>query len=177
MLFFQYGSVVVLLTIPGLLTRYVRKLVLSSCLCWALTMRLHACQEQFSHNLLAFFATGTAVALFHRKARMIDSTLFSKASVNERMCATYQILGCTNTLRACAFDARSSLLYLHFQLRSTRSDSRFFSIASWVMSFDVNSIPRCLKERCGSIDVMPAGGGKLGNPILTIPAGKDQGAQ
>ncbi|KAJ9049290.1 hypothetical protein DSO57_1026171 [Entomophthora muscae] len=118
-------------------------------------------RNNFPHNLLAFCATGTAVALFHRKADVIDSTFFSKVSVNGTMCATYQTLENTNTLIACAFEARSSLLYLYFPIQSTRSDSRFCSIAAWAMSLDVNNIPRCLKGRCGSIDVMLAGGGKL----------------
>ncbi|KAJ9068196.1 hypothetical protein DSO57_1031137 [Entomophthora muscae] len=84
--------------------------------CWALSVCLHAHQEQFPLSLLAFVATGAAVALFHRKACVIESTFFSKASVNGTICATYQILEYTNMLRACAFDTRSSLLYLHFPI-------------------------------------------------------------
>ncbi|KAJ9076374.1 hypothetical protein DSO57_1039637 [Entomophthora muscae] len=182
MLFLQYDSVIILLIILGLPTRYVCKVSFSSFpfgrrlfsqFCALACAGLWPCasmlaRNNFPHNLLAFCATGAAVALFHRKVLVIDSTFFSKASVKGTMCATYQILEYTNTLSAFAFDPRSSCLYLHLLMQSTRSDSRFCSIASWEMSFEVNRMPRCLKGRCGSIDFIPTGGWKSGKPILTV---------
>ncbi|KAJ9076375.1 hypothetical protein DSO57_1039637 [Entomophthora muscae] len=201
MLFLQYDSVIILLIILGLPTRYVCKVSFSSFpfgrrlfsqFCALACAGLWPCasmlaRNNFPHNLLAFCATGNspippslailvtssnligaAVALFHRKVLVIDSTFFSKASVKGTMCATYQILEYTNTLSAFAFDPRSSCLYLHLLMQSTRSDSRFCSIASWEMSFEVNRMPRCLKGRCGSIDFIPTGGWKSGKPILTV---------
>ncbi|KAJ9079250.1 hypothetical protein DSO57_1037360 [Entomophthora muscae] len=93
MLFFQYGSVVILLTIPGLLARYVRKVRFSSflfgrrlanqfcalalaglCLCAS----MHA-RKNFPHSLLAFIATGKSpippsLAIIVTNSNLVDAT-------------------------------------------------------------------------------------------------------
>ncbi|KAJ9078569.1 hypothetical protein DSO57_1005412 [Entomophthora muscae] len=90
----------------------------------------------------------------------MDSTFFSNAAENGRMRATYQIFEYTKTFRACAFAARSNLLYCHFLILSTRSEIMDCSIASWAVSHDVNHMLRCLNGRFGSMEVIPSGGGK-----------------
>ncbi|KAJ9072314.1 hypothetical protein DSO57_1028781 [Entomophthora muscae] len=109
----------------------------------------------------ALNATGAAVNFLQRNVLVMDSTFFSNAAENGRMCAMYQIFEYMKTFRACAFAfaSRSNLLYCHFPILSTRSEIRDCSIASWAMSHDLNYMPRCLNGRFGSMEVIPSGGG------------------